>query len=196
MEKEKSSVDILKEIAKKEDWDINIQESVINSRYGHTTRDLVIKNYHVKDSYFISQQTSNFDNYRVYSGIFFPISGHDRYKLLISKRDFIDKLSFKKRHSRLKIGNSNFDAKINIETNNDIETHKLLSSSKVQSEVLDFIYKTDRLFIGFNEINPEFTKELQGKSYLSVFMSMEWILDKNLIDSAYKLGDLLRNKLI
>lgn len=194
MEKEKTTIDILKDIAKRAEWEIELSEQMQHFRAGNTLRNVIIKNNQYKNSYFISFQGSDFDKYRLYSGVFFPISGHDQYKLLISKRDFIDKLSFRKNHRRLKIGNNSFDSEINIETNNDIETHKLLSSSNIQSEILSFINKADRLFIGFNEINPDFKKELQGKSYLSVFMSLEWILDKKMIDSAYKLGEMLRNR--
>ncbi len=194
METEKSSIDILKDIAKRADWEINIQEGALNARHGHTSRNVVIRNYQIKDSYFISAQSTDFDKYRLYSGVFFPITGRDNYKLLIRKRDSIDKLSFRKNKLRFKIGNSSFDSKVYIETNNDIETHKLLSSSKIQLEIIEYLNIADGLYIGFNEINPNFNKDLEGRTYLSVFMAMNWILDKKLIDTAYKLGDRLRSK--
>ena len=195
MEKEKSSIDILKDIAKRADWEINIQEKTLNARFGNTARNVIIRNYQIKDSYFISRQSTNFDKYRLYSGIFFPVSGYDNYKLLIRKRNLIDKFSFRKNKLRFKIGNSSFDSKVYIETNNDIETHKLLSSSKIQLEIIEYLNIADCLFIGFNEIIPSFNKDLEGRKYLSVFMAMNWMLDKKLIDIAYKLGDRLRSKL-
>ena len=194
MESDKSSVDILKDIAKRADWEININEKTINSRHGHRIRNVVIRNYEVRDSYFISAQTSNFDKYRTYSGAFFPIKGYDNYKLFIRKRDFTDKINFRKNKSRFKIGNSSFDSKVHIETNNDIETHKLLSSSKIQLEIIEYLNIADRLYVGFNEINPDFNKDMAGKKFLSVFMSLDWMLDRKLIDTAYKLGDRLRSK--
>jgi len=72
MENERSSVDILKDLAKKEDWEFKTEQKVISNRYGHTKRRVVIRNHHVKDSYFISVQSSNFGKYPVYSGVFFP----------------------------------------------------------------------------------------------------------------------------
>ncbi|MCK5169838.1 MAG: hypothetical protein KAQ75_08160, partial [Bacteroidales bacterium] len=132
MEKEKSSVKILKDIAKKADWEINVKEEKQHFRAGNTIRNVVIKNNQIKGAYFISAQDTDFDKYRIYSGIFFPVSGCDNYKLLIRQRDQIDKFSFRKNRLRFKIGNSSFDSKVQIETNNDIETHKLLSSSKIQ----------------------------------------------------------------
>ena len=113
---------------------------------------------------------------------------------MIRKRDSIDKFFFRKNKLRFKIGNNSFDSKVYIETNNDIETHKLLSSSKIQLEIIEYLNIADLLFIGFNEINPNFNKELEGRRYLSVFMAMNWMLDKKLIDTAYKLGDRLRSK--
>lgn len=194
MERKKTPIDILKDISKRADWEIEVSEQMQHFRAGNTLRNVVIKNNQFKDSFFISAQGTDFDKYRLYSGVFFPVRGFDNYKLIIKKRDSLDKLHFRKNRLRFKIGNSNFDTKIFIETNNDIETHKLLSSSKIQLGVLEFINKADRLYIGFNEIYPNFSKELQGKSYLSLFMSMEWILDKELIDSAFKLGELLTSK--
>jgi len=194
MENEKSSVDILKDIAKRADWEFNKVEKSLNTRYGHSERNVVIRNHQIKNSYFISAQSTNFDKYRLYSGIFFPVSGYDNYKLLIRKRDQLDKFSFRKNKLRIKIGNSSFDSKVHVETNNDIETHKLLSSSKIQLEIIEYLQSADLLFIGFNEINPGFNKDLEGKKFLSVFTSMTWMLDKKMIDAAYKLGELLRSK--
>lgn len=194
MENEKSSVDILKDIAKKADWEFNIKEKIISTRYGHIIREILIKNYDIKDSYFVSMQSNNFDKYRVYSGIFFPVSGYDNYKLLIRKRNQLDKFSFRKNKQRFKIGNSSFDEKVYIETNNDIETHKLLSSAKIQLNIIEYLNSTECLYIGFNEINPNFNKDLEGKNFLSVFMALGWMLDKRKIDASYKLGELLKAK--
>ena len=195
MEKEKSSIDILKDIAKRADWEINVEERIINSRYGYTKRSVIINNPRVKNSFFISEQTGGFDKYRIYSGVFFPISGYDNYKLLIRKRNLIDKLSFRKNKLRFKIGNSSFDSNVYIETNNDIETHKLLSSSKIQFEIIEYLNIADCLYVGFNEINPDFNKDIERKKFLSVFISLNWMLDRKVIDTAYKLGDRLRSKL-
>ena len=194
MESDKSSVDILKNIAKRADWEFNVEEKSFNPRYRNSERNVIIRNHQIKDSYFISAQSNNFDKYRVYSGIFFPISGHNNYKLLIRQRDQLDKFSFRKNKLRFKIGNSSFDSKVHIETNNDIETHKLLSSSKIQLEIIEYLNTADRLYVGFNEINPDFNKDLEGKKFLSIFMAMGWMLDRKQIDIAYKLGDRLRSK--
>lgn len=194
MENEKSSLDILKDIAKRADWEIKVEEKTLSTRYGHKERNVIIRNYQVKDSYFISGQSTNFDKYRLYSGVFFPVSGYNNYKLLIRKRDQLDKFSFRKNKLRFKIGNSSFDSKVFIETNNDIETHKLLSNSKVQFEIIEYLCSANLLFIGINEINPDFNKDLKGKQFLSVFRSMSWMLDKEMIDRAFKLGELLYSK--
>jgi hypothetical protein len=194
MENEKSSEDILKDIAKRADWEFNIREKTISVRHGHTNREVLIKNLDIKDSYFVSVQSTNFDKFSIYSGIFFPISGYDNYKLLIRKRHSLDKLSFRKNRIRFKIGNSSFDSKIHVETSNDIETHKLLSSSKIQFEIIEYLNSTDCRYIGFNEINPDFNNDLEGKKFLSVFMALGWMLDKSKIDDSYKLGELLKSK--
>jgi hypothetical protein len=194
MENKKSSVDILKDISKRADWEFNTVERSLSTRYGHTERNVIIRNHQIKDSYFISKQSIGFDKYRMYSGIFFPVSGYNNYKLLIRKRDQLDKFSFRKNKLRFKIGNNSFDSKIFIETNNEIETHKLLSNSKVQLEIIEYLCSANLLFIGFNEISPDFNEDLKGKQFLSVFTSMSWMLDKEMIDRAFKLGELLYSK--
>lgn len=195
MEKEKSSVEILKDIAKRSGWEFKANEQSYNLRHGHSIRNVIIRNHSIPNSYFISAQINKMYNYRIYSGVFFPLKAHDSYKLLIRKRDFTDKLSFRKNKLRFIIGNSSFDSQIYIETNNDIQTHKLLSNSKIQMEIVEFLNLTERLQIGVNELNPDLNKELEGKSYLSVFMFLEWMQDKELIDKAFSLGELLNSKL-
>jgi len=194
MENEKSSLEILRDVAKRADWEIDVSVEKQHFRAGNDVKKIVIRNFEFKDAYFVSSHSMNSDKYRLYSGVFYPVRGLDSYKLLIRKRDAMDKLSFRKDKLRFKIGSSSFDSKVFIETNNDIETHKLLSSSKIQTEIVEFLNFTDRLQIGINEINPDLNKELSGKSYLSVFMFMEWMLDKELIDKAFKLSELLKSK--
>jgi hypothetical protein len=194
MENEKSSIDILKSIAKKNGWDIDIYEKTISSRYGVNERNVLIKNISFNNSFFISAQAANTSKYRLYSGVFTPISLKFDYKLLIRKRDTLDKLSFRKDRLRFKIGNSSFDSKIFVETNNDIQTHKILSSSKVQLEIIEFLNISDLLSIGYNEINPEFTKDLEGQTYLSVFLSMNWMSEMEMINKTFELSELLKTK--
>lgn len=195
MNQEKSSVEILKQIAKHADWEISVQEVEQHYRAGNTLRNVLIKNAGFKDFHFISAQCNNFSNYRLYSGIFVPVSFKYDYKLLIRKRDSLDKLSFRKNKLRFKIGNGNFDSKVLIETNNDIETHKLLSNSGIQKEILEYINSQDGLYIGINEINPDYTADLEGKKFLSVFLAMEWMLSKDIIDKSFKLAETLNNKI-
>lgn len=194
MQSEESSIHLLKSIAKREGWDFSSEQKVINERYGHTKRRVVIRNYNIRDSFFISVQSSNFGKYPNYSGVFFPIRIKHNYKLLIRRRHIFDKLSLRKNKQRFKIGNSIFDSKVIIETNNDIETHKILSNSEVQKQIIEFLEISPGLLIGFNEVNPDFNSDLAGEKYLSVFNSLDWMLDKEIINKAFKTGELLRSK--
>ncbi len=142
---------------------------------------------------FISNQTTRSDKYRSYSGVFVPITFKHDYKLLIRKRDVLDKLSFRKDRLRFKTGASDFDSKIYIETNNDIETHKLLSSSGIQLKIIEFLESTEQLEIGVGNSNL-YIDDNSAKNYLSVIIYMGWMLDKELINSAFKLADILKMK--
>ncbi|MFO7828943.1 MAG: hypothetical protein R6V23_10005 [Bacteroidales bacterium] len=195
MEQEKLPADILRDIAKRENWDFKLYEKTINIKYGHHIRRVIIKNSAFKNAYFISDKSANYDRYRIYSGVFFPIEGHDHFHLLIRQRNIIDKLRFRINKLRFKTGNSSFDSDVYVQTNNEIETHKLLSSGKIQIDIMDFLSSADLLYIAINEINPEFTDELKGRQYLSVFMSLSWMLDKSMIDTAFKLGEKLKQRL-
>jgi len=196
MKEEKLPKDILREIAKRENWDITVYEKEINVRLGHYTRRVIIKISELKNIYFISDKSGgDFDKYRTYSGIFIPVDGNYNYRLLIRKRNIFDKLSFKKNAQRFRTGNSSFDKEVYVETNHEMDTHKLLSSGRTQMEIQDFLSSEDLLHIGYNEINPEFTDELKGRQYLSVFMSLSWMLNKSMIDKAAALCEHLKQNL-
>ena len=195
MDEEKLPKDILREIAKRENWDIKVYEKAINVRHGHYSRRVIITISGLKNIYFISNQSGNFGKYRIYSGIFIPVDGNYNYRLLIRKRNIFDKLSFKKNAQRFRTGNSSFDKEVYVETNHEMDTHKLLSSGRTQMEIQDFLSSEDLLHIGYNEINPEFTDDLKGRKYLSVFMSQSWMLDKSMIDKAITLCEHLKQNL-
>jgi len=195
MENEKSSIEILKGISKQSNWDIDIHEEVHSQRYGYTSRRVVIKNPLKKDLLFVSEQRANITKYHNYSGIFFPLSIKSDYHLIIRKRNAIDKLRFRKNKLRFKTGSSLFDAKVYIETNNDLETHKLLSGAKIQSEIVEFLNSFNCITIAVNELNPDFNKELKEKSFLSIFITLSWMLEKELINKAFTLCEKLKFKL-
>ncbi|MCB2195826.1 MAG: hypothetical protein KQH79_08190 [Bacteroidetes bacterium] len=195
---EKSSIDILKEIAKSEHWDIQVAEKEhgrLGRRYGYSRREIIVKNPDFPNSYLIYVQNPNYNKYNLYSGVFFPVNIPENFHLLLRNRNPLDKLSFRKNILRFKIGSSKFDSKINIVTNNDIETHKLLSSANIQHEIMVFMKQGFNLHIGINEINPAFKHELKGHNYLSIFNSMEWMVEKELIMDAFKLGAILNEKI-
>lgn len=193
MQSEQSSVDILKSIAKREGWEIDVKSRTHSTRYGYSVRDVMIKNYEYKNCRFISKQTTRSDKYRSYSGVFAPLSLKYEYKLLIRKRDFMDKLNFRKDKLRFKIGNGSFDSKIYIETNNDIETHKLLSSSGMQANIINFLESTDRLEIGVGNVDMKMD-DSPAKNYISVITYLDWMLDKKLIDKAFNLAYTIQRK--
>ena len=193
MQSEKSSIDILKDISKREGWEIEVKARTHSIRHGHHVRDVIIKNFEFKDCFFISKQTTRSDNYRSYSGIFTPLTFKYDYQLLIRKRDFMDKLNFRKDRLRFKIGNKSFDTKIYIETNNDVETHKLLSSSGIQTKIIRFLESEDRLEIGVGNLDFEIDGN-SVKNYLSVITFMGWMLNKDLIYKAFNLADTLKQK--
>lgn len=195
---EKSSVEILKEIAKSEQWDIQVAEKEhgrLGRRYGYSCREIIVKNPDFPNAYLIYVQNPSYNKYNLYSGVFFPVNMSESFHLLLRNRNPLDKLNFRKNILRFKIGSSKFDSKINIVTNNDIETHKLLSSANIQHEVMVFMKQSFDLRIGINEINPAFNHELKGHNYLSIFNSMQWMLDKEWIIDALKLGAKLNEKL-
>lgn len=193
MHSEQSSIDILKSIAKREGWDIDVKARTQSIRHGYTLRDVRIKNYEYKNCWFISKQTTRSDKYRCYSGIFAPLSLKYEYKLLIRRRDFMDKLNFRKDKLRFKVGNGSFDSKIYIETNNDVETHKLLSSSGMQANIIEFLESSERLEIGIGNNDVEI-EDNSAKNYVSVITYLDWMLDKKLIDRAFSLAYSIQKK--
>jgi len=196
MEEEKSAVDILKDIAKKEGWEISVKERVLNRRtHDRTYRVVVIKNPLQKDTFFISATTQNMAKYEFYSGIFIPVNGFSRFKLHMRNRNILDKLNVFKNKQGFKIGNTKFDSNVLVETNHDTEAHKLLSSSGIQYDIIQFFKRSNLLHIGVNENNPDFNSELKAKSCLSVFINNEWMLDEEIIHETFRIAEKLKNKL-
>lgn len=194
---EKTAIGILSDISKREGWEITFNEKVINVRYGHTDRSVVIRNPDYKDLYFLSVKNQTFGKKGFYSGIFCPLSGFDQFHLYIRKRDALDKLNFKQNKLRFKIGNHSFDSKLLVKTNQDSEAHKILSSSGIQYDLIHFVGHNEKnVQIGMNEINPDFTNELKGRKYLSAFLSEEWMLDHQLIEASFKITEKIKNRLI
>ncbi len=193
MESEKTSIDILKSFAKKNGWDSNFYKTTISKRQGVTYRKAVLQKGNL---YFISRhQAGNLSKYDTYSGIFIPVTGKlNSLVLTLRNRDVLDKLSFRKNKLRFKIGSGFFDSKVLVETNNDVEAHKLLSSSKIQTEIVDFLQYQERLYIGVNEIDPKLDA-LKDKSFLSVHTLMGWMLSNDLIEKSIKIAEMLNNKM-
>lgn len=195
MEQAKSAVEILSELSKKEGWDCDIYEKPVNIRHGITNRIVVVRNPDYKQAYFISVKMQNLSKYGFYSGVFYPVSGHGRFHFHMRKRDVFDNFNLRKNRLRFRTGNNQFDSGVLVEANNEIEAHKLLSSSGIQYKVMSYLYTAERLHIGFNELNPDFNKEMKGQSYLSAFIVNEWMLEKNLILESFKMVEQLRDKL-
>ena len=89
------------------------------------------------------------------------------------------------------MGNTDFDSKLLVETNNNIDIHKLFSSSGIQYDLIEFLNREKVISVGFNEINPDFTEKLKGKKYLAVYEKDEWMLDKDIIKSSFKIAQKL-----
>lgn len=194
MEQEKSPSELFKAYAKKNGWEYNPYKTVLRKRHGVSIRKTVLKK---GNTLFVSKfDPGNMSKYDSYSGVFIPVTGKiSSVKLLLRKRDFSDKLSFRKNKLRFKIGSESFDSKVLVETNNDIEAHKLLSSSKIQTEIVNFFNNYDeRIYIGINELNPK-VEELKDKSFLSVHKLMRWMKDEEIIEQSLKVAEMLNNKI-
>lgn len=175
--------------------EIAIPTSVLYGIARHK-REVVIQNNEKSNCYYVCYKNpESFNEFAIYCGLFIPISISPSTKLNIKKKDILDKLNPFLAKKCLKIGNSNFDSKVIITSNNLTEIKRLFSSTKIQNLVLKALNIQETINIGINEIDIEFSSELKGKTLLGIYNKQRWIVDSNFIEDIFKLGEEFNNLL-
>ena len=188
---DKSDIEILKEFAKSTNRSIEVKE-LLYPRTGFGTtqkykRMVYIPNNSEKTSFFVwfNDPYSTIGQTTIFSGAFIPLSSKVRTSLRIRNRYTLDKLNLFTQLKDNKIGNSHFDSRVVISGNLDIATKRILSSSKVQKQILRAMEIESYFHISINHFNIEFVPELNEKSSIAIINHQGWEVDKTNIESMF-----------
>jgi hypothetical protein len=204
MEQEKSSIDILKEFARRTGRDIefttrNHDYTIIHAVRYHQ-RSLYIPNNPDQTSYFIcygdSGAPAQIGESVLYSGVFISVDLPKAASIKIRKKDILDKLNIFKKKKYLKTGFENFDAKTTIRGNDSLSAQKLTKSRKVQENILEAFELDESLTVGLNTVNAEFVPRLKDRSFLGIYSLSGWILDNKKIEKLFEITEDIRKSLM
>ena len=203
MEQEKSSIDILKEFAKRTGRDIEF--SVKDHDYAvlhpvrYHQRSLYITNNPGQTSYFIcygdSGAPANIGEKVLYSGVFIPVDLPRDSIIKIRRKDILDKLNIFKKKKYLRSGFENFDAQATIRGSDSLSAQKIAKSRKVQENILKAFILDESLTIGLNTVNANFVPHLKNQSFLGVYSLNGWILEDKKIEQLFSIMEEIRKYL-
>ena len=189
---EKSDIEILREFAKSTNRSIEVKESLYPRTGIRTTqkykRMVSMSNNSERSSFFIwfNDPYSTIGQTTIFSGAFIPISSKIKTSLKIRNKYILDKINISSKSRDNKTGNSHFDSRVVISGNMDTSAKRILSSSKVQKQILKALEIESYFYISINHFNIDFVTELNEKSSLSIINQQGWEVDKSKIETMFK----------
>lgn len=128
----------------------------------------------------------------VYSGVFVPVSFPKTLQFTIHEKNILDKFNKLFGSKSYKTGNSIFDSKAEITTNDPSKISKILHDTKIQKLILEAMKINHTINVSLNEINIDFVPALKNKSLFGIHDNQQWLLEKNQINLMFKLIEDLR----
>ncbi len=190
MENNQSTIDFFNEFAKKTKRKIYTSETPYPGTflYGVTNhkRILVIPNTQEELSFLIGyHDPKSFNENELFFGVFFPLNYPVNKKLLIRKKDVIDKLNPFLSHKIFKTDCGSFDTKTIISASDFSIVSKYFINNKTQGIVLDSLNFYEGITIGINECNLDFVPAFKDKSHFGIFSRQKWIVDTTIIEELF-----------
>jgi len=121
----------------------------------------------------------------LFCGAFIPVNFPQKAHLNIRRKNIMDRWNIFAKKG-FQTGNSQFDSKVIMQTNDSEASLKWLSRSRLQREIVKALDHDPSLKISINEVEVDFVPGLQGKSHLSILNSQLWYLEKKQIDPLMK----------
>ncbi len=186
----KSNIDILREFAKSTNRLIDAKEFSYPRTGISTTqkfkRMVSIPNNPDRSSFFIwfNDPYTTIGQTKIFSGAFIPLSSKVKTSLSIRNSIFLDKLNIFSKDN--KTGSSHFDSRVVILGNIDAAAKRILSSSKVQNQILKALEIESYLHVSINHFNIDFVPELDGMSSIGILNPQGWEISKTNIEKMFK----------
>ncbi len=189
MNEEKSSIEILKEFARRTHRRVEYSEKSYPDVYPVTfhRRTLYVPDNEFESSYYVCfHDSKEMGEYNLFSGVFTSIDVPLSTEAKVRKKDILDKLNPKIKKHSYKTG-SNFDSKAVIMGNDADRIKRIFSKSSIQKIALKVFEPEEVFFIGINVLDVDFVPGLKGKSHFGIFTTRKWILDKEMIEKLFLL---------
>lgn len=199
MEYYTSSIEELKEIAKRSHRKIEFQEFTKPANYlsktPYSVRKVSIIDPNYPDIYFISMSnTRSFSDYAISAAFVFTCNISLENQLIIRKRNILDHLSFKKPKT-IYTGNSSFDKAIVSKTKKPEVFSQYFSHHKVQEKILDIFNMDERIHFCVNPLRVDFVSNLIDKSIMGFFLPNTWIFEPHRINLLFETTYKIKNEM-
>jgi hypothetical protein len=195
---EKSDIDLLREFAKSTNRSIEAKELLYPRTGIRTTqkykRMVSVPNNSERSSFFIwfNDPYSTIGRTTIFSGAFIPLPSKIKTSLKIRKRSFPDRLNLFAKSKDNKIGNSFFDDRVVISGTLDAAAKRILSSSKVQKQILKTLEIENYFQVAINHFNIDFVPELNENSSISILNDQAWEVGHAHIEKMFEIIEKIR----
>jgi hypothetical protein len=202
MTEEKSAIQELSEIARRSGRELKFSEqphktSTAFHPVTYHRRKVYMPNKEKATCYFCwYADSTEFGDYRLFSGAFIPWDIPRASRLRIRKKDVLDRWNPFRKTNLFKTGSHKFDGSVVFSGQDDLNVRSLILDGKFQQFVLDALEVDPAVKVGVNLVNLDFVPPLQERSHLGVFFTQLWEFNPERIEQLFALMERFREEKI
>jgi len=123
----------------------------------------------------------------LFSGVFVPFEASTSTRVVIRKKDIIDKLNPFGKKKTCNTGIPGFDSLVRITSNEPAFVKRIFQDRNIQNLVSDAFKLNEVIIIGINDLDLGFIPTFKGTSHLGIYTQQEWIVDGKMIEKLFHL---------
>jgi len=128
----------------------------------------------------------------IFFGVFFLINAPLSKKMLIRKKNVIDKLNPFAAKNKIKSNSHYFNDAVVISANDNSMVSQYVNNSKIQKIILETLNFSEAMYAGINECNIDFVPKFKSKSHFGIFSKLKWMTEEKLIERLFEKAENLR----
>jgi hypothetical protein len=188
---EQSTITILKKIAESTGREIYYTEQPYESSFYNRVilhkRTVYLPGDGQRKTFLIGfSDPKKFDSNEIFFGVFFPVRIPADKKLLIRKKDILDRMNPFAGKDAIKSGIPFFDRNTVIKGNDTALINFLFNEPDNAKVILNSLQLFDAVRVGFNEVDIDFIPEFKETSNFGIFSLQKWILDTRIIEALFQ----------
>lgn len=133
-----------------------------------------------------SNNPKRIDINAVVCGVFFTFDFPPDCEVVFRKMNILDKLNPFRKKSTYKTGNYTFDADTVVHGEPSPFWDAMLKIYRVQDILSDILLLRGNMRLGINTPEISFVPQLEGKSFLSFYVSQEWVVEEDFIEKLFE----------